>query len=277
VCNTSNFFLNKYAAHKPCTCGVCVCELCKDRSLLFPPHHFNKLVTYPQWVVGTEEKTRRNGTTVMVKVTQKETIESTVKQLIDKFNDMLKKFKQHLFNIRHQFEQYRYAKTNLCCNERIIHVDFNENFSCKYLAEIQSVHFGSSHRQVTLHNGVFYVMKNQSLCDTCFCTISDCKEHEPFAIWSYMDPVLKLIRKRNPPIDTVHFFSVSPATQYRQKLNFYLLSTLVHTYGFQHATWNFSEAGHRKGAADGVGGALKRTADRLISLHYDISTPRLMD
>jgi len=212
----------------------------------------------------------------MVKVTQKETIESTVKQLIDKFNDMLKKFKQHLFNIRHQFEQYRYAKTNLCCNERIIHVDFNENFSCKYSAEIQSVHFGSSHRQVTLHNGVFYVMKNQSLCDTCFCTISDCKEHEPFAIWSYMDPVLKLIRKRNPPIDTVHFFSVSPATQYRQKLNFYLLSTLVHTYGFQHATWNFSEAGHRKGAADGVGGALKRTADRLISLHYDISTPRLM-
>lgn len=28
-------------------------------------------------------------------------------------------------------------------------------------------------------------------------------------------------------------------------------------------TWNYSECGHRKGAPDGIGGALKRMANRL--------------
>lgn len=36
------------------------------------------------------------------------------------------------------------------------------------------------------------------------------------------------------------------------------------------ATWNYLEAGHGKGAPDGVGGLLKRTADRLVSLGSDL-------
>ena len=35
-------------------------------------------------------------------------------------------------------------------------------------------------------------------------------------------------------------------------------------------TWNFSEAGHGKGAADGVGGVLKRTADTLLANGLDL-------
>lgn len=58
-----------------------------------------------------------------------------------------------------------------------------------------------------------------------------------------------------PTIDTVHFFSDGPTTQYRQKKNFYLFSQ-IHDYGFIHATWSYFEAAHGKGAADGVGGAI---------------------
>jgi len=47
-------------------------------------------------------------------------------------------------------------------------------------------------------------------------------------------------------------------------------------YGFRYGTWNFSEAGHGKSAADGVGGSLKRTADRFVSLGSDISSPWLL-
>jgi len=32
----------------------------------------------------------------------------------------------------------------------------------------------------------------------------------------------------------------------------------------EDGTWNFFEASHGKGAADGVGGVLKRTSDRLV-------------
>lgn len=36
-------------------------------------------------------------------------------------------------------------------------------------------------------------------------------------------------------------------------------------------TWNFTEASHGKGASDGVGGALKKQADRIVS--YGTSIP----
>ena len=35
-------------------------------------------------------------------------------------------------------------------------------------------------------------------------------------------------------------------------------------------SWNFWEASHGKGAPDGIGGAMKRKADKLISLGHDI-------
>lgn len=37
-------------------------------------------------------------------------------------------------------------------------------------------------------------------------------------------------------------------------------------------TWNYSESGHGKGAPDGVGGTLKRTADQLIAEGKDLAT-----
>lgn len=42
---------------------------------------------------------------------------------------------------------------------------------------------------------------------------------------------------------------------------------------FQNVTtfsWNYSEAGHSKGAPDGVGAMLKRTCDRIVAQNKDI-------
>lgn len=74
-----------------------------------------------------------------------------------------------------------------------------------------------------------------------------------------------------PTVKTIHFFSDGPATQYRQKLNFYLLSTRIYEYGFERVTWIFFEAGHGKGAADGIGGFLKRQGDTVVATGRDIS------
>ena len=231
-------------------------------------------VSYFQWITSAEMKTNKNGQTVSVKLTRKETVESTLQNMLNEFNKQIARFKKHLFTIRHQYAQYRHLKGTLATNECMIHIDFSENYMCQYASEIQSVHFGASHAQATLHNGVFYTNVDENLLTTSFCTISDSRHHGPPAIWVYLDPVLKLVKSVNPLVDTIHFFSDSPSTQYRQKLNFYFFCTKIQEYGFQRGTWNFSEAGHGKGAADGVGGALKRTADRLISLNSDINTPR---
>lgn len=40
---------------------------------------------------------------------------------------------------------------------------------------------------------------------------------------------------------------------------------MIYEYGFENGTWSYFEAGHGKGAADGIGAVIKRTADSLIS------------
>ena len=75
---------------------------------------------------------------------------------------------------------------------------------------------------------------------------------------------------------TGHFMSLSmdgPTTQYRQKKNFFLFSTQLFELGFTAGSWNFFEASHGKGAADGVDAVLKRTADRLVRQGIGLPNP----
>ena len=123
---------------------------------------------------------------------------------------------------------------------------FSENYSCKHFEEIQSVHFGGSHAQVSLHTGMYYTANDGN---TSFCTVSSCNRHDPSGIWGHMTPILKKIRAEHPQISTVHFVSDGPTTQYRNKTNFWLASIVPRSLGFVHVTWNFLEAGHGKGGS----------------------------
>ena len=139
---------------------------------------------------------------------------------------------------------------------------FPKNYCCGYSSEIQSVHFGASHNQATLHTGIMYVDQDT----VSFYTISDSRRHDPAAIWSYLSQVFEYIRHNHSEVNTVHFVSDGPTTQYRQKKNIYLFCTHLYKEGSAGGgSWNFSEAGHGKGAVDGVGGVLNRTADDIIS------------
>lgn len=50
----------------------------------------------------------------------------------------------------------------------------------------------------------------------------------------------------------------------------YFFSKLTEEIGFPNSTWNFSEASHGKGAADGVGAAVKRRLDNCVSQGMDV-------
>lgn len=164
---------------------------------------------------------------------------------------------------------------NLEKDECLLHVDFSENYACKYNKEIQSVHFGGSHKQASLHTGVLYKVKDGNEVQAeGFCTISACTDHGPPAIWAHLDPILKSIREEMPEITKLLMWSDSPSTQYRQKGNFFFISTLPFQMGFKAISWNFFESGHGKGAADGIGGAVKRTTDSLVSHGEDLSDPK---
>lgn len=90
--------------------------------------------------------------------------------LIDQLQSLVSKACRHVFNVRHQFLQYRNLKGKLDDSSCLIHIDFSENYLCRYHSEIQSAHFGASHKQTTLHTGVLYVSQNDPVT---FCTISD--------------------------------------------------------------------------------------------------------
>jgi hypothetical protein len=77
----------------------------------------------------------------------------------------------------------------------------------------------------------------------------------------HLNPILKKIREEHPDVDTLQLFSDGPTSQYKQKLNFYLLSTELFEHGFKKGYWNFHTAGHAKCIPDGIGASLKRSAD----------------
>ncbi|KAJ8875480.1 hypothetical protein PR048_023375, partial [Dryococelus australis] len=74
----------------------------------------------------------------------------TAKQVPVQFKDKIK------FMSNHQCEEISQLKKNILQNEVLVHVDFSENYTCKYSKEIQSAHFGGSKPQVTIHTCVLY-------------------------------------------------------------------------------------------------------------------------
>lgn len=165
-------------------------------------------VSYLQW--ATFEKKHKDDSGATSKVTLKKEYESSQEELVETFATLLQKFRRHLYNIRQQYAFSRALKQNLPASKCIVHVDFSENYGCKYSAEVQSVHFGASHQQATLHTGVYHV--GGELAPTSLCTISASRLKGPPAIWKHMEPILKEIRGKFPDVTTVHFFNDGPCT-----------------------------------------------------------------
>jgi len=138
------------------------------------------------------------------------------------------------------------------------------------------MHFGASRDSATIHDGVLYTWNpdGNELRAQSFATISNCPRHDPVAIWTYLKPVISWALDEHPEIKRIHFQSDGPATQYKCKQNFYLFSTVLYDDFPQlqpsGSSWLFSAAGHGKNAADGIGAAVKHTADRMVAMDTDI-------
>lgn len=246
------------------------CSICRDRKFMSVEGNLDKNIFYYKWISKTEDRIDKNKKPIKVRITLKEKITCTVKELIESANSSLSKFLEHDFNARHQFVQIKKIKETLKENEAVLHIDFSENYSCKYASEIQSAHFGASKPQISLHTCVLYYKKGNEILHKSFVTVSNDLAHGPSAIWAHLKPVITELKKEVQPLNSLSFVSDGPTTQYRNKTNFYLLMHFGQKYNINKISWNFTEAGHGKSAADGVGGALKKMADTAVSHGYDI-------
>ncbi|KAF6202366.1 hypothetical protein GE061_004765 [Apolygus lucorum] len=249
------------------------CSNCQNLVIPYEPFEEGE-VCYDEWTTNNVEITKGNA-----KKTVKHVIKATVKysamKSVDLFEEKMKDYMHHQAIKIHQSRVFRDLKARLSENEVVIHCDFSENYAMKYGREIQSVHFGGSRKQFSLHTVVIYFRRSayEETQHQSFCTLSSNTEHGPAAVWAHLKPLFEYISVNLLKVDTVHFQSDSPATQYRNRTIFYLLSHALQVFipKLRIATWNYSAPGHGKGAVDGVGGAMKRLLDKAVSCGQDIS------
>lgn len=189
---------------------------------------------------------------------------------IQELMSQMHSFKKHWFILQHQSKAFRESKQNVKADECIVHVDFSENFNCRYHQEIQAVHFGGSHEQASLHTVVLYTANQPPIS---YCSVSSNFEHGPIGIWAHLKPILDFIREQYPAVHHLTFWSDGPSSQYKQKGNFYRLCKDPFLAGFTTVSWNYFESSHGKGAVDGVGATVKRVADTCVRNGIDINTP----
>lgn len=259
VCNTNNI-----------DCMYKRCAACKDREFPTAVDQDNKgnIITWQEWVTRTitVQTTGKAATREKeVKNTALETRSTSIERLVAVTKEQLPNFAAHIFNIRHQFSALKTMKEGIHDDDVMVHIDYSENWSCKYAREVKDTHFGGGNQQVTLHTGVFYNSKGRA---EAFASVSASLQHDATATWAHLEPVLKYIRQKH--VRHIHFVSDGPTSQYRNKTSFYLASTVPFLHGFKYVTWNFTEASHGKGAPDGVGAALKNLADRIVAYGQSI-------
>lgn len=258
--------INSVCCEETFRCMYNYCDKCRGSKVEYKKNDCEDNVTWSQW--GRANKTYyKSGEELVAKITKKELKTGTINDLISEFETQMPIFKKHYYNYREQQKQYRNCIENLKNDELAILCDFSENFESKLGQEIQSMHFGGSKNTITVHTGMIF---GKDKCQS-FASVCDDNCHEPHAIWAHLIPVVKFLRENYVGIQVIHFFSDGPSSQYRQKKNFYLLNLFTTKFNLSYTTWSFSESGHGKGIADGIGGATKRALDRHVAYGNDVT------
>uniref|UniRef100_A0A1I8I361 Fibrinogen C-terminal domain-containing protein n=1 Tax=Macrostomum lignano TaxID=282301 RepID=A0A1I8I361_9PLAT len=110
--------------------------------------------------------------------------------------------------------------------------------------------------------------------------IAECQEAAKTAdaIAAHLKPVLLFFLNEcedlGVPIRRVSMLSDSPSSQYRSRKMIYIFNRLLLHLDITEWQWLYTEAGHGKGAADGVGAAVKRRCDQIVVSRGNVITPQ---
>lgn len=144
----------------------------------------------------------------VVKRTAKVKKVTRVTELIKLFKKEVAGFKKHPYYSFHQNSKLNEKLKNLKPKELLFRIDFAQNYVAKYAKEVQSVHFGDSKRQLSLHTGVRYSNYEGQPQTACFTTVSNNLDHQSHAIWAHLEPILKRSAIQYPNVEAIHFFRI---------------------------------------------------------------------
>lgn len=189
----------------------------------------------------------------------------SMQQFIDIFINEYMNFRGHVHRATTQIIAYKQDKESLHDNEILVHMDFAENYVCVAENEVQSAHWNS--QAVTIHPCVIYYKSQAKHSYKSLAIISDTREHNANTVYCILKKIIAFAKETiSPDLKTVNYWTDGPSSQYR---NYKIFSVVFEHQIIFHcdAVWNYFEVGHGKGPCDGVGGSLKRNADRSVKLH----------
>ena len=221
-------------------------------------------VTFLEW--GKVKSTELNKQTGKQKqaITQRIPIVTTAKDLGIRTGADLNTLKEHI-------ERYRVIKNKVLdkreeamksSDKVMLQVDWAENGILITPNEAQSAFYGGRGNW-SIHTGYQY---SKEICGG-FVSMSDKKNHKAEAIHAALGPKIKELAETGYKEITV--VSYSPTSQYRNGKNAYLTSKLAVDLGVR-INWIFTQSGHGKSPADGIGGNIKNKAQEKLNMEPDL-------
>ena len=146
-------------------------------------------------------------------------------------------------------------------NKVMLHVDWAENGSVLLPNEVQSAYYGGR-MNYSIHSGYQYSKQNSGG----FVSLSNENNHKAESVHCALDPKIKQLVNQGYK----EFFIVSDSTtsQYRNGKSIYLTSQWSKQYDIK-ITWIYTEAGHGKSSADGIGGLIKNKVSEKVTMCPD--------
>ena len=182
----------------------------------------------------------------------------------------LQEFREHQDRVTKQFAAVKLLKDTLPVDHVVVQMDYAENWATSFMEEIQSAFFGKD--QITLHPMVSHRRNSDNeLVTQSFVGVSLTTNHSFPTTLAFMDQLVAELRQKVPELKHIHVITDSPSSQYRNRYACELLEKAMERYHLR-ISWNWLEAGHGKGPCDGVGGALKGLADRVVKKTGAIQT-----
>ena len=115
-----------------------------------------------------------------------------------------------------------------------------------------------------IHPAVFHLKApDGTLQHKSVVVVSDETYHKVQTVYAFMKALMGWVKGNLPQIETLHYLSDSPTSQYRNSTIFGLMAHHKTSFNIK-ATSSYFESGHGKGPYDGIGGAVKRSADTAI-------------
>jgi hypothetical protein len=189
------------------------------------------------------------------------TVDMSKSDFIEKFLDECCDMRQHIYRVNTQFTELDHLKKNLQpFTEATCQLDYSENFPCVYQDEPSAAFY--DRRQVTLMPMVIHFKDQDSnLRHKSFVGITSERTHSAPTTFAFLRQLLPKVKELLPSLHRINYISDSPVSQFRNKSIVNIIAKHEEYFNGVDATWSFLECGHGKGACDGVGGSLKKSAE----------------